>query len=242
MPKRARPGPWSDGYVSYKRAKTTVVVAPKKKKPMFALPRSLSAFPAKKKAMLKYVQTTVLNPGPQQCLSELVRLNGMYDPDGAVAFGHQPYGFDTYMSMYKYYHVISCRVKASFMGTTKVATGSAGWRVMLHFSDSTNAITTAASADSMMERPYSKYKQLEAGNGPATLSLKWDAAKWFGCEDVLDNERLQGSVGTVPTEQAFGVVTVTNGDNGADDPAPVSVIWEIDYEVMFTDLITQAAS
>lgn len=61
-------------------------------------------FPAKATAMLRYAETITLAPTAGVPDTYIFRANSIFDPDYS-GVGHQPYGHDTYQSIYNHYKV-----------------------------------------------------------------------------------------------------------------------------------------
>jgi len=61
-------------------------------------------FPAKATAVMRYSTTLSLDPALGLTAPHLFRANSIYDPD-FTGVGHQPYGHDTYASIYNHYNV-----------------------------------------------------------------------------------------------------------------------------------------
>lgn len=72
----------------------------------FGLSAMWDPFPAKATAILRYSTTVTLNASTGLTASNLFRANGIQDPD-FTGIGHQPYGHDTYQSIYNHYNVRS---------------------------------------------------------------------------------------------------------------------------------------
>ncbi len=65
-------------------------------------------FPAVHYATLRYVTKIALTPpSASQAATHFFRANSIHDPDySGISFGGQPYGHDTYMSIYNHYQVL----------------------------------------------------------------------------------------------------------------------------------------
>lgn len=66
-------------------------------------------FPAQAQAILRYNTTIQLDPTIGVPDSHLFRANGLQDPD-FTGIGHQPYGHDTYQTIYNHYQVVSATI------------------------------------------------------------------------------------------------------------------------------------
>ena len=62
---------------------------------------------------MRYVEEFELNPGLGSVASYVFRANGLYDPNYTGA-GHQPYGFDQWMTYYNQFTVLGSKMKAIF--------------------------------------------------------------------------------------------------------------------------------
>lgn len=210
--------------------KRTRRVKSKRNKVLFNPKTTLSAFPERRRSKLRYTESLVLDPSAGGTASNVFRTVGAYDPNQSFG-GHQPYGFDQWMAVYKNYYVLSSKITiqacAAATGTTK------SWRFGITPIDRTTSLP--ALADDLMEITGSVYSLLETGNGPRTLSLKQNTARTFAVKDVVDNDQLGGTVSSNPAEQTYWIVWVGNGNNGVTDPEPVNVVVTVDYEVMFTE-------
>lgn len=72
-------------------------------------------FPAKARALMRYSQVISLTPGTGVPAPYLFRANGIQDPDYS-GVGHQPYGHDTYASIYNHYNVRSATITMTPVG------------------------------------------------------------------------------------------------------------------------------
>lgn len=201
-----------------------------RKKVLFNPRISLHAFPDKRRSKLRYVETLTLDPGAGGTAQNLFRTIGCYDPNFSLG-GHQPYGFDQWMAVYKHYHVVSSKISiqacASATGTTK------SWRFGITPIDRSTSLPGLA--DDLMEITGSVYTLLETGNGPKKLTLKQNSSKTFGVKDVMDSDELAGTVSSNPAENTYWIVWCGNGNNGVTDPEPLNIVVTIDYEVVFTE-------
>lgn len=61
-------------------------------------------FPAQATAIMRYSTVVSLNPSTGATAVQLFRANSIFDPD-FTGIGHQPYGHDTYQTIYNHYNV-----------------------------------------------------------------------------------------------------------------------------------------
>ena len=192
-----------------------------------------SAFPPKKRATLRYVQTITLDPGAGGTAQNLFRTIGLYDPDASLG-GHQPYGYDQWMAIYARYHVISSKISIQACSAAQQTTTNC-WRVGISPIDRSSSLPTAA--EDLMEISGAVYGVHEyKAAGPIRLSVKHDTKKVYGVKDVLDNEHLSGTINALPQDNTYWIVWAANGGAGVEDAAPVTVNVTIDYDVWFTDV------
>lgn len=69
-------------------------------------------FPAQAQAIMRYSQVVSLNPSAGLTAPYLFRANSIFDPD-YTGIGHQPYGHDTYASIYNHYSVAKATITMS---------------------------------------------------------------------------------------------------------------------------------
>lgn len=204
---------------------TTVGTAPV----IFKVPRKIDAFPVSRKQVLRYCDTLVLDPGAGGIASNFFSVNGMFDPDTTLG-GHQPYGFDQWMAIYKYFHILSSKISievaASASGTTQ------SWRFGITPINRTTAIPS--NCVDLMEMDGTVFGMYER-SFPKKLSKTQDSHKTFGIKDLMDADEMRGTVSGNPPTQAYFMVWVAYGNSGVVDPEPLNVNICIDYEAVFTD-------
>lgn len=203
------------------------------KTPRFRLTANVSSlvFPAKKRVTCVYAtrQAYSVNSvagliGPIQ-----FRVNGMFDPQVSLG-GIQPYGFDQWMAMYKYFTVVSAKMKLHYIANLVSAVNSSSGGCGLFITNSDAAIVTAS--NQAVTSQYSVWKPWMS-TGPGTvMTLSWDAAKYFGYKDVLDEDSLRGTSSADPLKQAYVNVWA---DGWAANQASGNFMLEIMYDVVFTE-------
>lgn len=200
-----------------------------KKSVIFNVPRKLDAFPASRKQVLRYCDTLVLDPGAGGIASNLFSVTGMFDPDISLG-GHQPYGFDQWMQIYKYYHILSSKISIEVAGASGGSTQS--WRVGITPINRTSALPS--NAVDLMEMDGTVFRMYERSS-PVKLSKKQDTHKTFGIKDIMDADEMRGSIAGNPPTQSYFMVWVANGNQGVTDPEPLNINICIDYEAVFSD-------
>lgn len=216
---------------------STVVLTPArkkrrtaKKKVIFNVPRKIDAFPIQRKQVLRYCDTIIIDPGAGGIGSNFFSVNGMYDPDTTLG-GHQPYGFDQWTAIYKYWHILSSKINIQ-VGQASLPGSTPTWRVGITPINRTSAVPSNAvdlmEMDGTVYGIYERYTTLK-------LTKKQDSHKTFGIKDIMDADEMRGTISGNPPTQAYFMVWVANGNQGVVDPEPLSVTITIDYEAVFTD-------
>lgn len=154
--------------------------------------------------------------------SHFFRMNSCFDPD-YTGGGHQPLGFDEYMTHYQHFTVLNARIKA-----TALINGSqvAGILTVRQASEA----TAIANPFTCMEQPTSRVRYLPSGTGTSVAGIvsAGNLSQILG-QDVRQDSTNAGSSSSNPNEDYFWEIAAS-GQTGA--AASLSVIIEIDYRVM----------
>lgn len=193
------------------------------------LPRAV--FPSKKLVRLKYTENITINPGAAGAIAyHQFSCNGMYDPN-RTGVGHQPIGFDQWMSWYDHYHVIGSKITVytrSVDTTTDTIVG-------IYKSDTNSFSPTTA--EHACELPGAVYKHLpRTGTGDATsikVRSKYSPRKDQSSSKVLSDDQLRGDANNDPTEQHY--FTIFAAAPYSADPTTISVWVHIEYLAVFTE-------
>lgn len=154
--------------------------------------------PKTRRFKLRYVENIVMNPGIGSMAVQNFSANGMFDPY-ITGVGHQPLGFDQYMSMYDHYVVTKskCTVYTENSDNQPVVLG-------VYLNDDTALIP--GNVNIMNEQPNTKWRYLTAFSGSSTagtVTKYFNASKDLGRKSVLSDPQLKGSAIANPTEQMF---------------------------------------
>lgn len=191
------------------------------------LPEKLST---KLKYAEDYVASGTVNPGVQ-----LWAATSAYSPN-QTASGHQPRGFDQIMSFYEWYVVDKCRIKLHIHNWTASTVGVIGICLTAY-----NTLKTVLS-------DYTEMPVLRMIAPPAitydfpivTLELEYDARKYMGVKDPSDADRLLGTIGASPSDNAFFHCFSSNVDEST--LYGVNCFAELEYECTFTQPVQPAES
>ena len=153
-------------------------------------------FPTRMLATLKYTDTIPMQSSLVPILSVFYSCNSIYDPYRSGA-GHQPYGHDTYATIYNQYTVIRSKCTFQFGQNDAVLKGfSWGGGIC----DDTS---TSPGFDTWTERPTYKVERLcnNAGPGAKPMVLYWNRNQRFPGQDTA--QTLSANFGANPAEEEF---------------------------------------
>lgn len=179
-----------------------------------------------------------LNPVPQRSIvkmkySESVitgtdglftfNLNSVFDPN-RTGVGHQPYGHDTFATLYNRYRVIA-----------------AGWRIQCLVPSAGSAVNVGCmpanevllftTVSELRENPRARYITQSPGGGAMTLSGKSYIPSLVGRtkSQYMSDDRYQAQVGTNPQELAI-LNIITTGNTDLPIQATIQVVLEYTVE------------
>lgn len=227
-----------------------------------SVPRTKLAFPQQMKTTLRYVQRVQFQPTGTGVLQARFRANGIYDPDTAVGFGHQPRGFDQFMSIYKVFTVAgsSCSVTFMYEGYDGPSTlGTTGnliksWRAVA--SDDIPALTpmacglhkgveslSAGTAETQMEKDRTVWTYINGQSGEKTLKSSMKVSDFYGKDALTGSDGYTGDDSSDPANEVFWEAWC--GRVSDDYPAEVTKVVAyvtIEYDVTFTEPLVLTAS
>lgn len=176
--------------------------------------------------------------GVSTCLR--FRANGMYDPD-ISGVGHQPYGFDQLMAMYRRYEVLSSRIQVE-IHTSSINTGIP----IVAFISCMDPSRTLEGVvpELLMERNDVKSKTIQNGAGHpgvTKLSETYSVKKFFGNAFRNGDDTLQGTASADPTRHVDYVVGAAPWVSSSN-PAAVQMLVRISYRCRFNTPLELSAS
>lgn len=192
-------------------------------------------FADKQMVKLNYVETISLDPGAGLAADYVFSANGMYDPN-ISGIGHQPLGFDQWMTFYDHYTVVGSKISVTLhsSGDTNIASNS-GYIGLLLMDSSTSQ--TGTSHDYLIEQgktSYKPYGESSSSGGIVKLFRKMGTKKFFGRKNVMDNSDLRGSASANPAEQNYWHLWVSP-INLSYDPVAVYITVKITYTAILTE-------
>jgi len=184
---------------------------------------------------LKYCDTFTVNPTAAGVIAaQLWKANSAYDPDYAVG-GHQPMGFDQWMTFYNHYQVLSSHITAYFtvQSTDSVRNDAYGG---IYLDDDT---TTISGMNAIMEQSNSTWKPLNlSGSGGAVKIRKSFNSRTF-FKGWKSPDSLRGNSGADPAEMAYFHVWTCGA---LTDSPPATIQLVIMYKLLLTEPRTLAQS
>lgn len=128
------------------------------------------------------------------------KINSAYDPDAAVG-GHQPKGYDQWMSLYNKYTVVGAKYKFTFTWDSAAMATTPG------------EFITILNRDSVPTGGWSNYIETNGGTGttvlPADLTAvrtvqgTFSTKKFFNLSEIRDNHSIQGTITGDPAWIAY---------------------------------------
>ncbi len=184
---------------------------------------------------LRYATHVVFNPAAGAAQNIFIKANGLFDPEVAVG-GHQPLGFDEYMSFYDHFKVESSSITAWFQPTT--ANVVSQYIAAISLDDDVVANTSSVN---MIEQGLASWKlgNVGAGNEIVKLTKTFNNKKYF--KNQHSAFTVVGSALSDPSELANYNISVGPMD-GVSDVEETKCFIVVDYIVTFSERKTLAQS
>lgn len=211
---------------SYRRKRVTFK---RKSRATTTVVRSPSAFADRTICKLNYCD--LLSDNASTLTSSIYRGNDLYDPLYAVG-GHQPMGFDQYMTMYGKFTVLGSKIDLRW---TSNSTSPITVAVR-----PTNSATVATYLYEAIERPRTKYQQV-SGYECRHTSAYMSTARILGEKKnaIVSEDNFSGTAAASPVNQWYWHIYM-NRDAGVTVHAYVWV--KLTYYVMFHDRVPMVLS
>jgi len=187
---------------------------------------------------LKYVDANTMSPSSTTSDWVVLRANSVYDPYYLTG-GHQPMGFDQYMTFYQKYMVLGAKITCQFVSDSISSTDIDDSFTLTCILKLSSSPTTVSSMTENMENPDVVYKICNsAQSGSKTVLVKrMSSKKWFGLSKVKDNESLAGTSGSNPLYESYFHIGIGPFSAVSATPRPVRVLYTIEYITLFTQPI-----
>lgn len=159
-------------------------------------------FPSKMRALLRYKETVNIGSELGVPGAYLFRANSIFDPN-ATGGGHQPYGHDTYSTIYNHYNVRSATIT---MRPIRIPDG-----VVFGISLTDDA-SVQGNYDTLCETKNTRIGVADEGTPRNAVVMKFDVNSSF---DVPYQKATSAQFGATPSEQMFFHCWVEGRNNGA---------------------------
>jgi len=163
-----------------------------------------------------------LNPTLGLTARNLFRANSIHDPDATLASGHQPYGHDTYATIYNHYNVRSATITVT---PTQSTNGIFG----ITLADDG---TVEGDYDTVREQKNTVVGVITDGGTPTTLTQYFNVNRSF---DVPFQKSTSAQFGATPSEQMFFHVWV-EGPTSTFEQGSINLLVNITYLVDMWEL------
>lgn len=178
-------------------------------------------FPRTMYAKLRYTTVINFNASAGTATRHYFRAGSIFDPD-YTGVGYQPYGHDTYATIYNHYRVVKSDCK--ICNTTNGANNIMG----IFLSDDTASPTNFNAIK--LVKP-SKHVPLCGTTESHTLAMTYNSEAAFPGQ----SQNTTALFGNNPAEEQYFTIYVT-GSNELADPGAVSIEVNIDYYVEMSEL------
>lgn len=187
-----------------------------------------------------------LNPIPQRFIAKMkyaeqvstdtnghfyFNLNSIFDPN-RTGIGHQPYGHDTFQTLYNRYRVISCgwRIQPQYASPSALTPLQVGCMPA-------NEVLLFGTLSELRENPRAKYVTQQPGGSAVTLSGKTYIPSLVGRTKAqyMADDRYQATMGSSPNELAILNVVASNLSTDAPGSGAVFNVL-LEYTVEFFDV------
>jgi len=226
---------FSKNYKSKRRSKKSKR-QPRQVNTTWSGPTNQGIVPKTYVAKLRYVEEITLNSGLAAYAVHRFHANSLFDPD-LTGGGHQPYGFDTLMSMYNHFTVIGSKITVKPVLTT-TANVIPGYLVVTCSDNGTRVADayTSGGVPFVMEslgttRPILVGR--EALDTKLIAISTFSAKKFFGVSSIVGQDLYRGNSAANPTELSF--FEIAHMAAGANDPGSLTFMVTIDYTAVFSE-------
>ncbi len=186
---------------------------------------------------LTYSETIQFSNATLVGSQQIFNLNSIYDPN-RTGGGHQPYGFDTLITLYNRYRVLKTSWSFEFGPT---ATNGVYANVVPVNGSLLTPVTTAGTFETSAEVPFARPFMVPNAGATVTISGSMALNKLNGCTitEYLGDDRFEAQIGASPAEVMTIYITTYNPNTAT---AAHSVMCTLHYEVDFHDPVLLGGS
>lgn len=183
--------------------------------------------PRKEVVKLRYNGAACLDLTATGAAYHIFQANSMFDPDH-TGVGHQPRGFDQYMTRFDHYTVIGAKIRVDAVNRQATTQG-----VVVACTTQDNN-TQLVGLDDIMEYPKKHHKILTNDTPRTSLTQNYSCRKFFGGIKPLSDVNQRGSAAANPLEGCyFGVYC--NTMDAAIGSNCIDILITMDFIVAFTE-------
>lgn len=234
----------------------------RRKNARVTVPRNRLGFPQQMRSTLRYTYRSEFALTNTTAQTSTIRANDLFDPNYATG-GHQPRGFDEFMSIYNEFTVLGSKVKVDFMYEgylNPTTTGTAGNLIQAISGVSTSSyevpgcppvavgihkgveLLSSGTAIEQMEKDRTVSK-IMTPNASETLRMSLKASDFFGKKTLVGSEGYIGNKIKGPDEEIyFEVWACRLDDNYNSGNIRVPIYVTVEYDAVFTKPLTLSAS
>lgn len=190
--------------------------------PGLSRPTYFDPFPQQMRAVMRYAESVNLDAQAGLAASYLFRANSIFDPN-FTGIGHQPYGHDTYQSIYNHYVVD----RAVITVTANSAPVNCTLGVSL-----TDDSAVSLDYDQIKETKNTRFVAMNGASAPVSVVLNYNKNSMFKHDT---DSSVGAAFGANPSEQAFFQIWQT-GNLPTNNPSALAVQVTITYYVSMWEM------
>jgi len=195
-------------------------------------------WPYQKIVKLRYVEQFSLSPTVASTVNYLFRCNDLYDPN-YTGVGHQPRGFDQYMTMYRRFCVIGSKIKNRF--TINELDNTVRGDLIVGIRPDT-LVTTSTDLIDLTENRSSRYVVLPSNDEKGkSITSTFSYKNWVKGKP-LNNPEACGSISASPANEIYFHVFAGPIATSFGAVPTVSCLAEIEYVAIMFDPISPVIS
>ncbi len=187
------------------------------------------------RVQLKYVEEVSVNTTVTDYGTYVFRLNDLYDPN-YTSTGHQPTGFDQWMSIYNRFRVDKVRVRVTASPTSTYVSDK--WTMTLSPQSST---TSTTSIQSTAEDPRSKTVLVSAYQH-GTIENVFDLRRLFGVSKELYGSSNYTGTGTSSPNSIYYLHIFVSGWNITPTSGYCVLLVELEFDCLIYERLNVAPS
>jgi len=172
------------------------------------------------RCLLRYSETVNLNSAAGSLARNIFRAGSIQDPN-YTGVGHQPYGHDTYATIYNHYRVVKSVIKVT--NSTAGANNIMGVTL-------TDDISVTGTYDLAREIKPTKFVPLASTSDPHSITMTYNSEKAFPGQ----TQNTTALFGNNLAEEMYFDVWV-QGSNPLADPSAISLVVCIEYYVELSE-------